>query len=298
MDKIRTIQRITVLGAVVNLALLVAKFVAGIVGHSQVMIADAVHSLSDFVTDIAVILGAKYWERPADEEHPYGHARLENLVTLFIGAVLFLVGLKLIGNAVVTLSQMIRNENYTPATPTYFALGTALASILLKEVLYQLTVRVGRKIHSTAVVANAWHHRADALSSIPAAVAVGATLFRGEFYAFLDPVGTVLVGGMILITACQILYPAFHTLMDSGTTKENRAKILEIVRSCPGVYEPHKLRTRSLGNGLDIDLHVRVDGDMTVSESHQLSHEIEERLLASPLDILDVMVHIEPREVD
>lgn len=294
MDRYKDIQKITLWGAGVNFLLLVLKFLAGVLGNSQVMIADAVHSLSDFFTDIAVALGAKFWEQPADEEHPYGHARLENLVTLFIGAVLFLVGLKLIGNAVLTLHQMVEKVDYVPATPTFFALGTALASILLKEVLYQATARVGRQIHSTAVVANAWHHRADALSSIPAAVAVGATLFWGSFYAFLDPVGTVLVGGMILVTACRIFYPAFCSLMDSSTSKENRAAILEIVRSCPGVFEPHHLRTRSLGSGLDVDLHIRVDGQMTVSESHRLSHEIEEKLFNSQLDVLDVMLHIEP----
>lgn len=289
------VYRITLLGAVLNFALIILKLFAGIWGRSSVLIADAVHSLSDFVTDIAVIVGARYWERPADGDHPYGHAKLETIITLFIGAALMAVGGKLVFSAVGVLHQMVMNPEYGFILPGKIALVAACMSIVVKEFLYRVTARVGEKIHSSAVVANAWHHRSDALSSIPAAFAVGCCLIFGERYAFLDPVATILVGGMIFYAAWQIMYPTFGTLMDAGASKESVTLIETIVREIPGTHNPHKIRTRRMGNGFDVDLHVWVDGNMTVRDSHQLAHEIESRLKATDgLQILDVIVHVEP----
>ena len=289
------IYRITLLGAFLNLALVVLKFVAGFLGNSSVLVADAMHSLSDFVTDFVLILGAKYWAADADEGHPYGHAKLETIVTLFIGAALMIVGGRLILGAISTLSSMIFDAAYHHPMPGKIALIAALVSILVKEFLYRVTAKVGRNVHSSAVVANAWHHRSDALSSIPAALAVGCCLLWGEKYAFLDPVATVLVGGMVFYAAWIILYPTFGTLMDAGASRETIQKISEIVKATPGVSNPHHIRTRSMGQGYDVDLHVWVNGTMTVHESHQLAHTIEKTLKQAPdLKILDVIIHIEP----
>ncbi len=289
------VYRITLLGAVLNFALIILKLFAGVWGRSSVLIADAVHSLSDFVTDIAVIIGARYWERPADGNHPYGHAKLETIITLFIGAALMTVGGRLVFSAVSVLHQMVTNSEYEFILPGKIALIAACVSIVAKEFLYRVTARVGEKIHSSAVVANAWHHRSDALSSIPAAFAVGCCLIFGERYAFLDPVATILVGGMIFYAAWQIMYPTFGTLMDAGASEETVTRIETIVREIPGTHNPHKIRTRRMGNGFDVDLHVWVDGNMTVRDSHQLAHEIESRLKGTDgLQILDVIVHVEP----
>lgn len=294
-NQTKTIFNITLLGALVNIVLVILKFIAGIWGKSSVLVADAVHSLSDLVTDLAVIIGAKYWERPADEEHPYGHAKLETLVTLFIGGALMFVGFRLVAGAVTTLREMISNPNVEHATPGLIALAAAITSIILKEFLYQITARTGLRIHSSAVVANAWHHRSDALSSIPAAIAVGCCILWGPFYAFLDPVATILVGGMIFYAAWIIMYPTFGTLMDVSASPDTIHQIREIVTSIPGATNPHRIRTRSMGKGFDVDLHVWVDGNTTVYESHALAHAIENQLKESKnLGIVDVIVHIEP----
>lgn len=294
-SNVRIIFNITLFGAVLNFFLVILKFFAGIWGNSSVLVADAVHSLSDFVTDLVVIVGARYWERPADEEHPYGHAKLETIVTLFIGAALMVVGGKLISGAISTLHAMITDPAYLHVAPGTIALVAAGVSIVVKEFLYQITAKTGQKIHSSAVVANAWHHRTDALSSIPAALAVGCCLLWGDRYAFLDPVATVLVGGMIFYAAWMIIYPTFGTLMDAGASQESVRKIEAIVKAIPGASNPHRIRTRSMGQGFDVDLHVWVDGNTTVYASHSLAHTIENQLkVASDLHILEVIVHIEP----
>lgn len=287
--------RITLLGAIVNFCLVVLKFTAGFCGQSSVMIADAVHSLSDFVTDFAVIIGARYWEQPADSEHPYGHAKLETIVTLFIGVALALVGIKLMGGAVATLHKLITDDGFHQPPPGVFALVAAAVSIFSKEILYQITAQTGRKVRSSAVVANAWHHRSDALSSIPAFCAIGFCCLWGDRYAFLDPVATILVGGMILYAAWLIVYPTFGALMDANASQETILKISAVVQSVPGANNPHKIRTRSMGEGYDVDLHVWVDGNTTVFESHRLAHSIEKKLkeIQEP-HILDVVIHIEP----
>lgn len=293
----QAIQSVTLWGALTNFLLIFLKMSAGIWGHSQVLVADAVHSLSDLVTDMAVLIGVRFWNQPADREHPYGHAKLESLVTLFIGLGLMTAGGNLIYEAVVALQGMFLEKNPVVTGPGWIALAAAILSIGVKEFLYQVTAHVGRECHSSAVVANAWHHRTDALSSIPAALAVGGIMLGGAQYAFLDPVGTILVGGMILYAAWLILYPTLGTLLDAGTTTENIAQIEQIVLSCPGTHQPHHIRTRSLGNNdWEVDLHIRVQPEMTVRESHSLSHQIEQKLLKSPLGIVDVIIHIEPMD--
>ncbi|MDO5112901.1 MAG: cation diffusion facilitator family transporter [Planctomycetia bacterium] len=292
---VRAIRCVTLWGAFSNLLLVILKMAAGMWGHSQVLVADAVHSLSDLVTDVVVLAGVRYWNCPADQEHPYGHAKVESLVTLFIGAALLLAGGNLIYEAVGTLREMLFEKNPVVTGPSWVALAAALISILAKEFLYRVTATVGQRYHSSAVVANAWHHRTDALSSIPAALAVGGMMFWGPMYSFLDPVGTILVGGMIMYAAWLILYPTLGTLLDAGTTVENVERIRQIVLSCPGTHQPHHIRTRALGShGWEVDLHIRVRPEMTVCESHALSHVIEEKLLKSSLRIVDVNIHVEP----
>ncbi|MBR0238445.1 MAG: cation transporter [Thermoguttaceae bacterium] len=289
------IQRVTWIGFFSNILLAITKFLAGVFGHSQVLIADAVHSMSDLATDVAVLVGSRYWDQPADNEHPYGHAKLEMIVTLLIGATLAVVGFELISNAIMSLYDMIIGDHETVTVPNVWALSAAIFSILLKEWLFHITASAGKKAHSTAIVANAWHHRSDALSSIPAALAVGATLFLGKEYAFLDPIGTIVVGLMIFYTAFLIIRPTFNSLMDASGGVELTNRINNEVLSIKGVQGVHKIRTRPLGAALyGVDLHVQVDPDMNVRDAHYLSHQIQDKLRSKFAEIVDTTVHVEP----
>jgi len=290
--------RVTWFGAIVNLFLTGFKFFAGVVGNSSVLIADAVHSLSDLVTDFVILIGVRFWNRPADQDHPHGHAKIETLVTLFIGVVLAIVGIGLIISAVGSLIDIV-NRNPPEHPPTSLALIAALVSIAIKEWVYRITVKVGMTTKSSATIANAWHHRSDALSSIPAAAAVGACLLFGPDFVFLDPVGAIVVSFMILHVAWKIIQPTFAALLDSGASELQCRAIANEIRSFAEVKDVHKLRTRYVGpTGLVVDVHVQVDPNMSVTEAHALSHRIEQKLLQSGENIIDVFVHVEPHSPD
>ncbi|MDO4587777.1 MAG: cation diffusion facilitator family transporter [Planctomycetia bacterium] len=291
------LKRITWFGMIVNMILVIIKLLAGVFSYSQVLIADAVHSLSDLSTDLAVLIGVRYWEQPADEDHPHGHAKIETLVTLFIGFVLLLVALKLIPSAIFSINELIQGKER--ATPGFFALWAALFSIFIKEVLYQTTRKVGLQLKSSALVANAWHHRSDAISSIPAAATVILCLIFGNEYVFLDPVGTMVVSCMILYTAVEIMRPTFSTLLDRGLSKEKIALIQLIVREYPQIQSVHKIRTRPLGEQkYAVEFHIQVDPQMTVFNAHSLSHEIQSSLCQRIEEIVEVVAHIEPSNQD
>jgi cation diffusion facilitator family transporter len=251
------------------------------------VVADAVHTISDCSTDVAILVGVRYWTKPPDAEHPHGHRRIETLVTIGIAALLAGVGLGLAFTALVRLSRD------TTEVPEWIALGAALVSIITKEALYRWNVRVGRRIRSTALVANAWHHRSDALSSLPVAVAVAAAAIHPA-WAFLDSVGAIIVSVFILKAAWGLGRPALGELVDTGAPREQRGQIERIVRATEGVASVHAIRTRYSGPGLHVDLHIQVDGDLTVREGHHIAGRVKHRLLAEGPDIIDVVVHIEP----
>ena len=293
-ETIWEVRRITWVGFWVNLLLSGLKFVAGIVGHSSVLIADAVHSLSDLVTDVAILIGSRYWECPADEEHPYGHAKIETLVTFLIGVVLFFVALGLLYEAVISLLEQLRGD-MPPPSPTWFPFSVALLGFFVKEYLYQITVKVGTRLKSSATIANAWHHRSDALSSIPAAAAVGACLYLGDQFVFLDPAGTIAVSVMIFYAAWEIVRPTFAALLDAGASKAQCQEIAVLIRTFDEIHDLHKLRTRLVGlRAIAVDVHVQVDPQMSMVEAHALSHRIQAKLLDSGDEIVDVFVHVEP----
>ena len=284
----REVRRVTWVGLLANLALSALKFAAGFWGGSQAVVADAVHSLSDMTTDAAILVGVRYWTKPADAAHPYGHRRLEIVVTLLIGLALGAVGAGLLWNAVVTLQ-----ERHAPG-PGPVALAAALASIACKEILYRWTVRAGRRVKSMALAANAWHHRSDALSSIPAALAVAGAMVGPE-WTFLDHVGAVAVSLLIFQAAFKIVRPAFQELIDRGAPQEELLKIQSIAAQTDGVERVHGIRTRYVGSSnLAVDLHILVDPAMTVREGHDISEEVQARLLAEHPDVVDVVAHLEP----
>jgi len=281
------VKRVTWVGLAANLVLAGVKLAAGLLGNSQAVVADAVHSLSDCVTDLAVLIGVRYWSVPPDAEHPYGHRRIETLVTVFIGLALATVAIGLAWDAI---NALLVGEHEAPGP---IALGAALLSIAVKEVLYHWTKAAGASVKSSALKANAWHHRSDALSSIPAALAVGAALFDPSL-AFLDSVGAIAVSAFILFAAWKIIAPALDQLIDRGAAPEIAAEIARIASSVSGVREVHGVRTRQSGLGLHVDLHALVEDELTVQEAHDIATAIKYQLIDRGPNVLDVIVHVEP----
>ena len=287
MHIVRTVRIVTVVGMILNLVLVFAKAAGGLVFYSQALLADAVHSMSDLATDLAVILGVKYWSAPPDHSHPYGHGRIETLVSAFIGIALAAVAVGLASDAIGTLR---RGSEHGPAG---FAFMIAVFSVVSKEILFRWTRRKAREVHSTAMEANAWHHRSDAISSVPAAAAIAISYFFPKLH-FVDPIGAIVVSGFILHSAWKIIQPTLLELSEAGVSKEDQAKIYRMAASLPGVIGAHALRTRNAGNAIWADIHIIVDPDMTVREGHDLSHQVRDLLVNSDLNIVDVVVHLEP----
>jgi cation diffusion facilitator family transporter len=281
------VRRTTRVGLAANLLLSLAKFLIGIFTRSQACIADAVHSLSDSVTDIAVIVGVEYWNAPADATHPHGHRRIETLVTLFIGCSLGTVAVLLAWRAVHTIGV----KHDAPLGWPIFVIATA--SIICKEWLYRWTAAAGARCHSSALVANAWHHRSDALSSVPVALAALATGFWPSIL-YLDHIAAILVSVMLLKAAWDIAWPSLQELADAGADEQVRTTLLKLAAEVPGVREAHRLRTRRIGPGYAVDLHVLVAAEMTVREGHDICDAVRTRLIEYGPRIIDVLVHLEP----
>jgi len=259
-------------------------------GQSQAVIADAVHSLTDTTTDLAVSAGSHYWSRPPDDSHPYGHRRLETLITAFIGLMLAGAGIGIGWQAISTLHEQ------EAAPPAWIALVAALVSILVKEGLYRWTAIAGKKIKSPALAANAWHHRSDAISSLPVLVAVGGA-FIFPSWSFLDHVGAVIVSIFILHASMKIIWPAISELVDTGAPEEIQKKIEEISCSHRGVQQVHKIRTRYISSSIQVDMHIVVDGSITVREGHTIADEVENHIMKAIPEVLDVVIHVDPPDV-
>lgn len=293
-DRGKGIYRVTIAGSIGNLLLLVFKFVAGIVGHSAAMMADAVHSLSDFVTDIVVVVFVRISAKPADEDHDYGHGKYETLATAVIGLILFVVGLGILKTGAVSVWRFLHGE--TLPEPGMLALVAAAVSIVVKEALYQYTAIKGKKLHSPVVVANAWHHRSDALSSVGTALGIGGAIFLGEKWRVLDPLAAIVVSIFILRVAVRLIKPCVDELLEKSLPREVEDRIRGIILSFPGVSSPHHLRTRRIGNRYAIEVHVRMDGRLSLHEAHDRATDIERRLKAEFGPDTHVGIHVEPEE--
>lgn len=294
MSREKSIYKVTLVGSAGNLVLLTFKFVAGVLGHSAAMVADAVHSLSDFFTDIIVLLFVKVSAKPQDDSHDYGHGKFETLATLFIGLALVAAAIGIIVSGSVKFAGWLNGE--TLAVPGKLALWAALISILIKELLYRYTIARGRALDSQAVVANAWHHRSDALSSVGAAIGIGGAILLGERWAVLDPLASIVVGGMLMKVSWDLLKGSLGELTDQSLSAEEEHEILDIITSCHGVSEPHNLRTRKIGNRTAIETHIRMDGGLSLAEAHEqataIERQIKERFGPNTL----VTIHMEPRK--
>lgn len=286
------IYRVTVVGSVVNFLLLVFKFIAGIAGHSAAMLADAVHSLSDFITDVIVIVFVRISAKPEDEGHDYGHGKFETLATALIGIFLLLVGGGIFWNGASSIYRFLQGGDLQE--PGMLALVAALVSIVFKEILYQYTVFKGRKLNSQAVIANAWHHRSDAFSSIGTAVGIGGAILLGDRWLVLDPVAAVIVSFFIMRVAVRLLLPCVEELLEKSLPAETEEEIMKTILSFPGVSSPHHLRTRRIGSYCAIEVHVRMDGRITLEEAHRTATAIEKRLKEQFGSGTLTSIHVEP----
>lgn len=288
----KDIFRVTWTGSIVNFALLVFKFVAGIVGHSAAMVADAVHSLSDFVTDIIVVAFVRISGKPEDEGHDYGHGKYETLATAIIGLILFFVGIGIMFNGAKSVFDTINGKPL--AAPSILALTVAALSILLKELLYRYTIHKAKGLNSQAMIANAWHHRSDAFSSIGTFIGIGGAICLGEQWRILDPLAAIVVSIFIMRVAVQLLKPCVDELLERSLPAETENIILEIIRSFPEVSDPHHLRTRRIGNHLAIEVHIRMNGNTPLAEAHSLASEVEKRLKYEFGKDTHIGIHMEP----
>ena len=276
----------------VNILLFVFKLVAGILGRSGAMVADAVHSASDFATDVVVLAFVRISAKPRDEDHHWGHGKYETLASLIIGIALFAVGVEILIDSGEKIKAVVEGE--VLPRPGFIAIIAAALSILVKEVLYQWTSRVGKRVESPSVVANAWHHRSDALSSIGTLLGIGAAYFLGEKWRIADPIAAIMVAALIIKVSVGLSRTALAELLEKSLSKEVEEEILAIIMATPNVHKPHNLRTRRIGTDIAIEIHVRVEGSMTVLDSHDITKDIERALRERFGERTAVAIHIEP----
>ena len=294
MTREQELTKVTIVGSIGNLVLLSFKFVSGIVAGSAAMVADAVHSLSDFLTDLIVLVFVRIGAKPQDADHDYGHGKYETLATLLVALALVGAAIGIIVTGSLKIARWLQGE--TLEMPGMLALWAALLSIVVKEVLFRYTQARGKALDSPAVVANAWHHRSDALSSIGAAIGIGGAILLGERWTVLDPLASIVVGAMLVKVAWDLLKVSTGELTDSSLPEDTEREIEDIIRSFPEASEPHNLRTRRIGNRIAIEAHVRLDGDMSLEAAHEIvsamEHRIKERFGVSTL----VTIHMEPKK--
>lgn len=291
-EREKEIYKVTIVGSFVNFLLLIFKFVSGIVGHSAAMIADAVHSLSDFVTDILVLVFVKISSKPADKDHRYGHGKFETLATAIIGAVLLAVGIGIFYQGATSIYAVYNGQ--VLSSPGYIALIAAAVSIVSKEAVYWYTVIKGKKLNSQAVVANAWHHRSDAFSSIGTLLGIGGAILGGEKWAVLDPIAAVVVSIFIVKVAISILNGSLQELLEHALPKTVQEEIKQLILSVDGVSEPHHLRTRRVGSNYAIEVHIRMDGNLSLNEAHHITSLVEKKLKEKYGEGTNLSVHAEP----
>ena len=291
-ERVKKINQITLVGSFVNFLLVIFKFIAGIAGQSAAMIADAVHSLSDFITDIIVLLFIRISNKPQDKDHDYGHGKYETLATAIIGILLFAVGIGILWSGTKEVISFCKGS--TLPTPGILAFWAAIISISLKEILYQYTMRGGKVLNSQAVIANAWHHRSDAFSSIGTAIGVGGAILLGEKWHVLDPIAAIIVSFFIIRVAVKLIIPCIDELLEKSLSEGTEKDILSIVTSIKGVSDPHNLQTRQIGNHIAIEVHIRMDGNIPLCEAHEATRRIEQKLKERFGENTHIGIHVEP----
>lgn len=288
----RGMLRVTLWGSLVNFLLLILKFVAGILGGSAAMIADTVHSLSDFITDIVILLFVRISGKPCDTDHHYGHGKYETMATAIIGMLLVLVGLGILWSGCEKIWQFACGQPLE--APGVIALVAAVVSVVAKEGLYRWTAARGRALHSPVIVANAWHHRSDALSSVGTMVGIGGAILLGENWRVLDPLAAVVVSFLIIKVAFQLSVPCMEELLEKSLPADEEQFITDTILAQPGVSDPHNLRTRHIGNSTAIEVHFRMHGSTPISQAHHATRQIEDRLRQKFGPQTFITTHVEP----
>ncbi len=288
----KKVHKILLIGMGINALLILVKAAAGLRGHSSALVADAYHSFSDFITDLVVMLGFRFSVKPVDDSHDYGHGKIETLTTLIIGAVLIFIGAKImldgINNCYLVFKGLIL------AQPSWMAFGAAFISLLAKEVLYRYSYLIGRRVNSPSLVANAWHHRSDALSSIGVMLGIAGAILLGEKWRILDPLAAIIVSSFIIKAAFSILSKSANELTEASLSDEEKQRIIDLARQTAGVEHPHNLKTRRIGKDIVIDLHIEVDPLLNVTRAHDISSALERKLKISFGQDTIITVHIEP----
>lgn len=292
MTREKEIYKVTLVGSVGNMLLLTFKFIAGTLGHSSAMIADAVHSLSDFLTDVVVLIFVRISAKPQDQSHDYGHGKFETIASFIIGLALMAAAIGIIISGATKLAVWLGGEQLQ--APGHLALWAALLSIIVKELLYHYTARRGKVLDSQAMIANAWHHRSDALSSIGAAIGIGGAILLGHRWTVLDPLASIVVGAMLIKVAVGLLKSSIGELTEGSLPVDTEEEIIRLIQSFPDVQQPHNLRTRRIGDRIAIEVHVRMDGRLPLHIVHDRATAIELKLKQRFGTKTHVTIHMEP----
>ena len=292
MQREKEIRRITLWGAVMNIVLTAGKIVAGIFGRSAAMVADGIHSLSDLLSDAVVLIFTHISSKGKDRDHSFGHGKFETLATLIVSIILVTVGGNLMSNGIRSIIGVF-NGTEIPK-PGYIALIAAAVSIALKEWLYHATVRVGKKTGSTVVIANAWHHRSDALSSIGSLIGIGGAIVLGDKWTVLDPLASCLISIAIIVVAVKMALPSLAELLETSLPEDIEQEIIRIASSVKGVNDIHDLKTRRNGISFIIDAHIVVNPEMSIVEAHDISTDVEEALRMKYGQETQLSIHVEP----
>lgn len=280
------------IGFFANLVLTLIKLAAGIFARSSAMVADSVHSISDFATDLVVVSSLSVASRPKDHNHKYGHGKVETLATAFVGGVLLLVGAGLLYTGVMKIWYSYQGEIIP--TPGMGALYAAIGSIIVKEILFRYTFRIGNQVNSQAVLANAWHHRSDVYSSVGTLLGISGAIFLGEKWVILDPLAAVIVSFFIFKIAIKITRDTLLELIETSLPKEHEEEILALASNVSGVHDPHELKTRKIGNHIAIDIHIKVHNQLNIEEAHQITIDLEKTLRKKYGNETHISIHTEP----
>lgn len=288
----RKIYKVTLIGSIVNMMLLIFKFVAGVIGHSSAMIADAFHSLSDFLSDIVVVVFVRIAGKPEDADHAYGHGKYETLASIIVGIMLFIVGLGLMANGIQNTIDFFNGKQLE--MPNYWALSAALLSIVSKEILYHYTIHYGNNLNSAALIANAWHHRSDAFTSVATLLGIGGAMILGDKWIVLDPLAAVVVSVFIVKASFSLMKPGLDELLEKSLPMDEQEAIKKIIETSEGVKAYHHLRTRRVGHNRAVEMHIKLDPDISLKEAHEVATKVENRLKEKYGPDTHVGIHMEP----
>ncbi|PLX16148.1 MAG: cation-efflux pump [Candidatus Muiribacterium halophilum] len=286
----REIKKVTWISVFINIFLSVAKIMAGIFGSSAALIADGVHSASDLLSDFILIIASGLWTKAEDDNHPYGHRKIENLTTLILGILVLIAAIPMMISAIRDLKV-----NHIASAPGRITLIVAMLSLILKEFLFRVTRSTGKRIRSQAVIANAWHHRSDALSTVPVLVSILVAMLYPE-WGFVDEIGAIIVSVMLIYMGIRFICHALKCMLDFAASEDVIERIKGKSFKVDGVMDVHKVRTRYMGSSLFIDMHIEVDPDISVRKGHKIAGIVKKELLSSDCEVSDVIIHIEPFE--